>query len=96
MLMLLDIYPAGEKPIEGVSSDGLYEKILQSGYKNAVRAQSKDEAATRVLSQAQGERRRSHPGRGRCLEDRGRDSEKAERGITRKNEDPGDKRYIVR
>ena len=51
MLVLLDIYPAGEKPIEGVSSDGLYKKILQSGYKNAVRAQSKDEAVARVLSQ---------------------------------------------
>jgi len=52
MLMLLDIYPAGEKPIEGVSSDGLYEKILQSGYKNAARLQNKDEVVTRVLSQA--------------------------------------------
>ena len=51
MLILLDIYPAGEKPIEGVSSDGLYAKILQSGYTKAVRIQNKEEAAAYVLSQ---------------------------------------------
>ncbi|HMK49006.1 MAG TPA: UDP-N-acetylmuramate--L-alanine ligase [Thermodesulfovibrionales bacterium] len=51
MLLLLDIYAAGERPIEGVSSDGLYEKIIRSGYKNAVLVKNKDEVAGRALSE---------------------------------------------
>ena len=31
VLVLLDIYPAGEKPIEGVTSDVLAEKIRREG-----------------------------------------------------------------
>lgn len=34
VLYLLDIYPAGEEPIEGVSSKALFESIKESGHKN--------------------------------------------------------------
>ena len=34
ILYLLDIYPAGEEPIEGVSSKALYESLKESGHKN--------------------------------------------------------------
>ena len=36
MLVVLDIYPAGEQPIEGVTSAALLEKIKKSGHKNAL------------------------------------------------------------
>ncbi|MDH4232563.1 MAG: UDP-N-acetylmuramate--L-alanine ligase, partial [Nitrospirota bacterium] len=32
VLVLLDIYPAGEKPVEGVTSDLLAEKIKRQGH----------------------------------------------------------------
>jgi UDP-N-acetylmuramate--alanine ligase len=51
MLILLDIYPAGEKPIEGTTSEGLLEKIKQKGHENAC-LQKKEKAADYILSQA--------------------------------------------
>ncbi len=35
-LFLMDIYPAGENPIEGISSYALSESIKQAGNKNVV------------------------------------------------------------
>ncbi|MBI5197433.1 MAG: UDP-N-acetylmuramate--L-alanine ligase [Nitrospirae bacterium] len=35
ILVLTDIYPAGEKPIEGVSADKLYETIQRYGHRSA-------------------------------------------------------------
>ena len=51
MLILLDIYPAGEKPIEGITSEGLLKKIKQKGHENAC-MQKKENAADYILSQA--------------------------------------------
>ena len=34
ILLLTDIYPAGEKPIKGVTGKALYEEILELGHKN--------------------------------------------------------------
>src|SRR5688572_28966613 len=36
VVLLLDIYPAGEAPIEGVTTPALVEKIKSFGHKNAV------------------------------------------------------------
>ena len=36
MLVVLDIYPAGEQPIEGVTSAALLEKIRKAGHENAL------------------------------------------------------------
>ncbi len=35
-LIITDIYAAGEKPIEGISGEGIYDKVLKSGHKDAV------------------------------------------------------------
>ncbi|MBI5102877.1 MAG: UDP-N-acetylmuramate--L-alanine ligase [Nitrospirae bacterium] len=43
-VVLLDIYPAGERPIEGVTSDALYKKMVEKGHGNVVRISNKDEA----------------------------------------------------
>jgi UDP-N-acetylmuramate--alanine ligase len=51
ILILLDIYPAGEKPIEGITSDGLIKKIKQKGHENAC-MQKKENAADYILSQS--------------------------------------------
>jgi UDP-N-acetylmuramate--alanine ligase len=49
-LVLLDIYPAGEKPIEGITAQSLFEKIKKRGHADAVHAAGKDEALRYVLS----------------------------------------------
>ncbi|MCC6712081.1 MAG: UDP-N-acetylmuramate--L-alanine ligase [Candidatus Dadabacteria bacterium] len=50
MLYLLDIYPAGEEPIEGVSSKALYESLKQSGHKNVFYSNgSGEDIVTRVM-----------------------------------------------
>ncbi len=49
-LVVLDIYPAGEKPIEGITSQSLLEKIKKSGHADAVHAAGRDEALGYVLS----------------------------------------------
>ena len=36
--MILDIYPAGENPIEGITTPALIEKINSFGHKNAIYA----------------------------------------------------------
>jgi UDP-N-acetylmuramate--alanine ligase len=49
-LVLLDIYPAGEKPIEGVTTRSLLEKITKGGRAEVVHPAGKDEALRYVLS----------------------------------------------
>ena len=38
VVLLLDIYPAGEAPIDGVTTPALVEKIKSFGHKNAIHA----------------------------------------------------------
>jgi UDP-N-acetylmuramate--alanine ligase len=38
VVLMLDIYPAGEPPIEGVSTPALIEKIRSFGHRNAIYA----------------------------------------------------------
>lgn len=49
---VLDIYPAGEKPMEGVMAPVLCEKILKTGQKNISYASDREEAAARVADEA--------------------------------------------
>src|SRR5438093_10055844 len=38
VVMILDIYPAGESPIEGITTPALIEKLKSFGHKNAIYA----------------------------------------------------------
>jgi UDP-N-acetylmuramate--alanine ligase len=49
-LILLDIYPAGEKPIEGINSAILFEKIKKNGRNNALHVKDKDQAIMYIIS----------------------------------------------
>ena len=49
-LVLLDVYPAGEKPIEGINSGALIEKIKKSGRNNALYIKDRDEAIIYIAS----------------------------------------------
>jgi len=50
-LVILDIYPAGEKPIPGITSGVLAEKVRQKGQKNAVWFEDRETAVEHLLSQ---------------------------------------------
>lgn len=52
-LILLDVYPAGEKPIDGINSATLFEKIKKSGRNNALHVTDKDEAIKYIISKMQ-------------------------------------------
>ncbi len=52
-LVLLDIYPASEAPIPGVTSQALAERIAQNGLKHVAHAASFDEAALLACESAQ-------------------------------------------
>jgi UDP-N-acetylmuramate--alanine ligase len=49
-LILLDVYPAGEKPIEGINSSTLIEKIKKDGHNNALYVKDNDEAIRHIIS----------------------------------------------
>jgi UDP-N-acetylmuramate--alanine ligase len=49
-LILLDIYSAGEKPIEGVNSALLLERIKKTGYASALYAKDNEEAIGQIIS----------------------------------------------
>jgi UDP-N-acetylmuramate--alanine ligase len=49
-LVLLDIYSAGEKPIEGVSSATLVEKIKKAGYGGVLYPKNREEAIGLIIS----------------------------------------------
>ena len=51
-VIILDIYAAGEKPMEGVTSEALCEKIRRAGQKAASYARDKEEAAAKVAKEA--------------------------------------------
>lgn len=49
-LILLDIYSAGEEPINGVNSEALIRKIRKRGVHNALYIKDKDEAVDHIVS----------------------------------------------
>jgi UDP-N-acetylmuramate--alanine ligase len=52
-LFVLDIYPASEQPIAGITGEGLARRIVQQGGNSASYVSSFDDAAAAVLSAAQ-------------------------------------------
>ena len=52
VVLLLDIYPAGESPIEGVTTPALVEKIRSFGHKNVVYAPNYEAIETYVTGNA--------------------------------------------
>jgi len=52
VVLLLDIYPAGESPIEGVTTPALVEKIRSFGHKNVVYAPNYEAIETYVTENA--------------------------------------------
>ncbi|MEJ2685460.1 MAG: UDP-N-acetylmuramate--L-alanine ligase [Candidatus Sulfobium sp.] len=51
-VIVLDIYPAGEKPIDGVTSPVLCEKIRKAGRTNIFYAGDREQAAARAAAEA--------------------------------------------
>lgn len=49
MLVVLDIYPAGEPPIEGVNSENLIEMIRDAGYKNVFFKRDQEDAVAHII-----------------------------------------------
>ncbi|MFZ3137617.1 MAG: UDP-N-acetylmuramate--L-alanine ligase [Thermodesulfovibrionales bacterium] len=49
MLVVLDIYPAGEPPIEGVNSENLIEMIRNAGYKNVFYKKDQEDAVAHII-----------------------------------------------
>jgi UDP-N-acetylmuramate--alanine ligase len=49
VLVVLPIYPAGEKPIEGVDALNLYDSIRAHGHKEAVFADSAEKAVAHLI-----------------------------------------------
>ncbi len=52
-LYLMDIYPAGEKPIEGIHSEVLYRGFKMRGLKDLIYAPDKSDLINQVVSKAQ-------------------------------------------
>jgi len=52
VVLMLDIYPAGEAPIEGVSTPALIEKIKSFGHKNAIYAANYEAVESYVADNA--------------------------------------------
>lgn len=50
ILAVLDIYPAGEAPIEGVNSGNLVESIQKAGHKGVVYAEDREDAVRYVVA----------------------------------------------
>jgi UDP-N-acetylmuramate--alanine ligase len=50
-VVLLDIYPAGEKPIGGISSKVLYEKIRKRGSTDVIFPRSREEALDLLVAE---------------------------------------------
>ncbi len=51
-LIVLDVYPASEQPIEGVTGEALVQKIIEAGKSSATYASSFAEAAKSVCEVA--------------------------------------------
>jgi UDP-N-acetylmuramate--alanine ligase len=52
VVLILDIYPAGERPIENINTPALVEKIKSFGHKNAIYAPDFDTIESYVISNA--------------------------------------------
>jgi UDP-N-acetylmuramate--alanine ligase len=52
LLVVLDIYPAGELPIEGVNSENLVEKIREAGFIDVIYEKDKEVVASLIISNA--------------------------------------------
>jgi UDP-N-acetylmuramate--alanine ligase len=52
VVMILDIYPAGESPIEGVTTSALIEKLKSFGHKNAIYAPNFETIESYVIANA--------------------------------------------
>jgi len=52
-VVLLDIYSAGERPIEGISSIALLENIKKSGYNNVLYVRDKEDAIGHIIAHVQ-------------------------------------------
>ncbi|MEW6569991.1 MAG: UDP-N-acetylmuramate--L-alanine ligase [Nitrospirota bacterium] len=50
-LMVMNIYPAGERPIEGVNSEVLTENIRRTGHRRVVRTKNGEEAIEQIISE---------------------------------------------
>jgi UDP-N-acetylmuramate--alanine ligase len=50
VLFLMDIYPAGEDPIEGVTSRSLYQSVKEKGHRNVFYSNGSDNLVSSVLS----------------------------------------------
>jgi UDP-N-acetylmuramate--alanine ligase len=50
LLIVLDIYPAGENPIEGVNSENIVERIRKAGFKNVVYKKDRTDAGEYVIA----------------------------------------------
>jgi UDP-N-acetylmuramate--alanine ligase len=50
VLVVLDIYPAGEKPVEGINAANLVEKIKSTGHTNVLYIEDKEKAVTHIVS----------------------------------------------
>lgn len=51
-LIVLDIYPAGEKPIEGINSELLVKKISEKGFKRAIYYKEREKAVQGLVKNA--------------------------------------------
>ena len=70
LLIVLDIYPAGESPIEGVNSANIVEGIRKAGHKNVVYKKDRRRCQGVCDRKLRERRHCPHPWRRRCLEDR--------------------------
>jgi UDP-N-acetylmuramate--alanine ligase len=52
LLLVADIYPAGEKPIEGVSAEGLVRAIAEHGHHNVRYVQDRSDIVAELAAQA--------------------------------------------
>jgi UDP-N-acetylmuramate--alanine ligase len=53
MLVVLDIYPAGEQPIEGVTAETLLDKIRKTGHEHALYKKDRGEATQHIIAEVQ-------------------------------------------
>ena len=50
LLLVLDVYPAGEPPIEGVNSENLVQRIKNAGHKNVIYKKDKEDAMNHIIA----------------------------------------------
>jgi UDP-N-acetylmuramate--alanine ligase len=50
LLLLTDIYPAGEDPLPGVTAEGLFQGIKERGHKNVLYVPRKEEMVNQLMA----------------------------------------------